>query len=125
MDAAIFIKAINPLLKAEGFKKAGSTWRREQDESIAVFNVQKSQWGDRLYYINIGTYFRKFGTETAPTENKCHVRTRLDISEPSNVFTEAMEWFQARASIQNASLLAEEDSKRGLVAKELHNVAAT
>jgi len=125
MDADLFIKTINPLLKAEGFKKAGPTWRRDQDESIAVFNVQKSQWGGGSYYINIGTYFHKFGTETAPTENKCHVRMRLDVGEPSNVFSKAMEWFQNRASIQNAALLAEADSKKGLVAKELHNVTAT
>ncbi|WP_171011843.1 DUF4304 domain-containing protein [Pseudomonas sp. 2FE] len=125
MDTEEFIKAVSPLLKERGFKKANATWRKDQGESVAVFNVQKSQWGGGNYYINIGTYFHAFGNESTPTENKCHVRVRLSVEDPSIVISAAIEWFQARALLQDAAKLAESDSKKGLVFKELLSVVAT
>ena len=124
LGADAFIKLLSPLLKQQGFKKSNSTWRRDQGESTAVFNVQKSQWDGGRYYINIGTYFRAFGSDAAPTENKCHVRVRLSVDEPSNVVPAAMDWFEARKSVEAAAKLAETDSKRGLVFKELRSAAA-
>jgi hypothetical protein len=125
MDADSFIEAVKPLLKVHGFKKTNATWRKDQDESIAVFNVQKSPWGGGRYYINIGTYFRALGSDTSPTENKCHVSVRLEVEEPSSVVEKAMQWFESRALLKNAALLAEADSKKGLVFKELRNAAVT
>lgn len=63
MDADAFVKAGAPLLKDLGFKKSAATWRRVQSESMGVFNVQKSSWGNGIYYINLSTYFRALGTE--------------------------------------------------------------
>ena len=93
MKAESFKTAVNPLLKTHGFKKSGATWRRHQPESIAVFNVQKSQWGDG-YYVNIGMYFGALGKDRAPTENKCHVRMRLEVTNPSKVVAMAPEMVQ-------------------------------
>lgn len=121
MDAEAFKKAVHPLLRQHGFKKSSSTWRREQGETIAVFNVQKSQWGGGTYYINIGTYFHALGDDLSPTENKCHVQLRLEVEDPSKVVAAALEWFQARATLKSAASLAESDSKKGLVFKELRN----
>jgi len=121
LDVESFISAITPLLKTHGFKKKGSTWRREQKESIAVFNVQKSQWGGGAYYINAGTYFPELGDETSPTENKCHVRRRLEIEEPSEVINKAIAWFEERASIERAKSLAESDATKGLVSSKLRS----
>lgn len=125
MDADLFIQDIGPLLKQSGFKKSNSTWRKDQGESIAVFNVQKSQWGAGTFYINLGVYFRAYGDEASPTENTCHVRVRLPVEEASAVVAAAVDWFGARVSLQDAAILAEADSKKGLVAKELRNAAAT
>lgn len=125
MDAESFKQAVHPLLKAHGFKKSGVTWRREQGESIAVFNVQKSGWGGGTYYVNIGTYFHALGDELSPTEYRCHVRVRLDLEDPSKVVAAAIDWFKARETLRNAASSAESDSKKGLVLKELRNVAAT
>jgi hypothetical protein len=124
MDAESFKVSVHPLLKTHGFKRNGATWRREQDESIAVFNVQKSGWGDGVFYINIGVYFRAIGPEVAPPENRCHVRTRLQVGEPSIVETIAISWFDARATLAQASALSEQDSKHGLVFKAVRNFAA-
>ncbi len=125
MDVDLFIKEMSPLLKAHGFKKASSTWRRDQGESIAVLNVQKSPWGGNTYYVNIGTYFSVLGSEKSPTENKCHVQLRLEIGDPTSVVTAAIEWFEARASLKDAAALAEADSKKGLVFKELRGASTT
>lgn len=125
MDVETFIKEIAPQLKQLGFKKANTTWRKNQGESIAVFNVQKSQWGGGVYYLNLGVYFGAFGSEESPTENKCHVRTRIPIAEPSVVIEAAIVWLQARASLQAAKQLAEADSKQGLVFKGLRDASVT
>jgi hypothetical protein len=87
--------------------------------------VQKSSWGGGVYYINLGVYFRRLGSEEAPTENRCHVQVRLDVNSPEQVVSEALAWFQARSSFEDAVALAEEDSKNGLVFKELRSNAST
>ena len=125
LDAESFTKAVDPLLKSHGFKRAGGTWRKDQSESIAVVSVQKSQWGGGAYYVNIGTYFRAFGSNPSPTDNKCHVQFRLEGDEPVVLIAAAIDWFQARAALRNAALLAESDSTRGLVFKELRHAVAT
>jgi hypothetical protein len=121
MDAKSFIQAVSPLMKAHGFKKSSATWRRSDSESIAVFNVQKSSWGGGVYYVNIGVYFPDLGPLQAPTENVCHVQLRLDVETPSLVVAKAIDWFQERARLSDAARLAETDSKRGLVFKEVRN----
>ena len=124
MEAELFVKGISPLLKSHGFKKSNATWCKEQAESIAVFNVQKSSSGGGKFYVNIGVYFKVFGNDAAPTENKCHVRVRLEIKEVALVVSEALEWFKAREYLKLARLLAEEDSKKGLVFHAIHATTA-
>lgn len=121
MDAESFIQAIAPLMKAQGFKKSNATWRRSCPESIAVFNVQKSSWGGGVYYVNVGVYFPDLGSLLAPVENKCHVQRRLDVEEPSLVVAKAVDWFRERARLSDAARLAEVDSKKGLVFKEVRS----
>jgi hypothetical protein len=125
MDAEEFKKAIAPILKSGGFRRSGTTWRRHQEESMAVFNVQKSQWGGGVFYINLGTYFRALGSNESPMEYNCQVRVRLEVEEPCEVAEKAIAWFSARAALRDAALLAEEDSKRGFVFKDVHRAATT
>lgn len=125
MDVESFIKAVGPRLREQGFNKSSSTWRKDQGESVAVFNVQKSQWESSTCYINLGTYFRAIGAEAAPTVNRCHVQVRLPVGRPQDVVLAAIAWFQARSSLQRAAKLANEDSRKGLVCKKLRNVRLT
>lgn len=122
LDAESFKVAVGPLLKSHGFRKSGATWRREQPESIAVFNVQKSSWGGGEYYVNLGVFFRAIGTDAAPTENRCHVQVRLEVAQPHTVVAEAILWFDSRSTLPDARVLAEADSERGLVFKELRSL---
>ncbi|MFT6909938.1 MAG: hypothetical protein ACJAS1_006665 [Oleiphilaceae bacterium] len=125
MDADKFINGINPLLNDLGFKKSNSTWRRDQSESIAVINIQKSQWSDGSFYINLGVFFSSLGNDTSPMENKCHVRVRMPVKDPLKTVSAANEWLEARALLKDAVKLAADDSKKGLVLKELRNATIT
>jgi hypothetical protein len=71
--------------------------------------------------VNLGVYFPELGSDPAPTENKCHVQVRLEIEEPTVVVTKASNWFTLRSRLQDAAKLAEEDSQKGLVFKEVRN----
>src|SRR5690349_10375376 len=121
MDAESFIQAVAPLLKAQDFKKSNATWRKSQPGRIAVFNVQKSPWGGGVFYVNVGVYFHELGSLLAPTENKCHVQRRLEVETPSLVVVKALDWFRERARLSDAARLAETDSTKGLVFKEVRN----
>lgn len=119
MNAEEFVKAIHPILRSQRFSRTGKTWRRDQGESVAVLSVQKSPWGDGMYYVNVGMYFRAFGGDRLPTANKCHVQTRIDVAAPVDVLAEATKWFDARSTLAEAARLSALDAKRGLVFKEL------
>jgi len=119
MDAETFKKLIHQPLKDLGFKKSGATWRLQQTGSVAVLNVQKSSWGDGGFYVNLGVYFPEIGSDPAPTENKCHVQVRLEIEDPHLMVKKAASWFAERSRLPDAARLAEADSKKGLVFKEV------
>jgi hypothetical protein len=69
-------------LKALGFKKKSRTWWRHGDETIQVLNLQKSEFGERLY-VNLGVYVRALGEEESPPERRCQVQVRLErIASP-------------------------------------------
>ena len=68
--------ALAPSLKAAGYRKRALTWHREWKDTISVFNVQKSQWGDQ-FYINCAIYLKALGDEKTPPEYRCPVRIRI------------------------------------------------
>lgn len=68
-------RAMAPCLKSAGFLKQGATWRRASPSTIAVLNLQGSQWGP-AFYVNLGIYLRELGAEERPAERRCHVRLR-------------------------------------------------
>jgi len=74
---AEFARHLAPELKERGFRKTGPSWHRVRDRMIQVFNVQKSQWG-ALIYLNVGIYLTDLGSETRPSEYRCHVRCRAE-----------------------------------------------
>jgi hypothetical protein len=68
--------AIGEAGKVAGFVKKGSAWYADRAESILVVSPQKSQYGEQ-YYLNVGIFFRVFGSNEKPKEHECHLRTRL------------------------------------------------
>lgn len=67
-------------LKEGGYKKKGNTWRKETEETVLVANLQKSAWGPQ-FYINLGVLIKELDNIPNPTENKCHLRERLEEKE--------------------------------------------
>jgi hypothetical protein len=111
------LEELKPLLKAQGFRKTRTTWHRISKETIAVFNVQTSQWDSDVYYINVGVYVREIGDRTDPPEYECHVRRRVrsEGKTTGQIVDEALRWFADRASVAQVKALAEVDSNYGLV----------
>ena len=63
-------------LKLLGFRRRGRTWWRMSEFAIQVINVQRG-FGEQAH-VNLGVYVRSFGEASAPKENHCHVRARLE-----------------------------------------------
>jgi hypothetical protein len=72
--------------RANGFRRKGTTLYRDQPETIAVVNLQGSQWGGR-YYVNVALWLKAVAEPSDPPENKCHIRTRFTelVPDPAAV----------------------------------------
>ncbi len=76
-----------PLMKAQGFRKSGQNFWREENDTIDVLTVQKSQWNDAWsasFYVNLGVYWKAFHrdegseyTSAFPREYDCTVFSRV------------------------------------------------
>jgi hypothetical protein len=74
------IDAFKPHFKEHGFTKKDATWYLLTEETIHVFNIQTSQWGE-IYYFNAGVYFRALGGLVTPAIHLCHIQTRIPDQE--------------------------------------------
>jgi Domain of unknown function (DUF4304) len=63
-----------------GIKESGS-WYVSSQESIAVLNLQKSQYATS-YYVNVSFWLRAVGTDDAPKPSRCQIQTRLGQIAP-------------------------------------------
>ena len=89
--ADIISRAVQPLLKQQGFKKAGATFRRAAGDCIQVLNVQSSRWNSpeaATFTINVGVFFPAVHSladgllgppslRGGPAEYNCTVRKRI------------------------------------------------
>ncbi len=64
------------ILKPEGFRKKGRTWRLDAPETVAVINLQRSQWSES-YYLNLGVLIKELKNIAEPKEYQCQFRERL------------------------------------------------
>lgn len=62
--------------KAAGFTKKSGTWCRRQQDTIAVLELQKSQYGAQ-YFVNVALWLLELGDAQCPREQACHLRSRL------------------------------------------------
>lgn len=85
-----------PVLKAQGFRKAGRTFRSTAPGCVLVVNVQASDWSTRdalRFTVNLGAFYTGLGeilqtwvrpSASGPTEYQCHVRQRLGHLMPAH-----------------------------------------
>jgi hypothetical protein len=79
MDKKLLINSFNTELKMAGFQKKSTTWYLDEGGIIKVVNLQKSNYGD-LYYVNVSIFLKELDNDQFPSENECHIRTRMDNS---------------------------------------------
>ena len=77
--------AVSKILKSLGYKKKGLNWWLARSDTIQVFNIQKSAFGEELYF-NLALYHRALGNEETPPEYRCHIRARLTELVPSQSY---------------------------------------
>ena len=70
MNSKEFERALSRSLREKGFQKHRKTWHKDQEVTIAVINLQKSQWGEQ-FYINLGIYVKRLGPLATPKEYEC------------------------------------------------------
>lgn len=75
--------AIHTSCRDAGFTKQSGAWYLRQTETIAVIDLQKSDFGLR-YYINVALWLLPLGDARYPKEWKCHIRTRVDALFPEH-----------------------------------------
>jgi hypothetical protein len=59
-----------------GFMKRSGSWYRRQEDTIAVLQLQKSQYGDQ-YFVNVALWLLSLADAEHPKEQTCHLRSRL------------------------------------------------
>jgi hypothetical protein len=70
-----------------GFVYARGAYYRDQIDTIAVIDLQRSNYSPR-YFVNVGLWVKALGHSRYPPEESCHVRTRLTqltTTEPRKV----------------------------------------
>lgn len=77
MTKADMVEFVNSYLKPLGFQRKDKTWYKENPETITVFALQRSRWGD-IYYANLCVNFRGLSEEKRPKFYKCHSCIRAE-----------------------------------------------
>ena len=66
-----------------GFRRKSNAWYLPQAETIAVLDLQKSQYGPQ-YYANVALWLLPLGDAATPKEGTCQIRTRLTSLFPDS-----------------------------------------
>jgi hypothetical protein len=73
----ILKKTLDGVAAYAGFSKHSGVWYRRQAETMAVIELQESEFGSQ-YYVNVALWLLPLGDSQFPREEKCHIRTRLE-----------------------------------------------
>lgn len=63
MDKKVFKNLFDEIAQKNGFERAFSVWFKEQDESMVVVDLQRSNYS-HFYYVNINVYIQGFWGRT-------------------------------------------------------------
>jgi hypothetical protein len=81
LDYKRLLSFVHNIMKVNNFKRKSNSWYHEFDETIVVFNMQRSKFS-ALYYLNIGVNIKGIRKETDenkfPKEYQCGFRIRLE-----------------------------------------------
>jgi hypothetical protein len=68
MDRLI-VTAFDEVMKKAGFRKKSGSWCLDTAETIAVANLQKSNYGEQ-YYVNLAVWLKGLADSVFPREHK-------------------------------------------------------
>ncbi len=81
-EKAIIFDAVNVAATRCSFKPVGKqNYFLEQEETVAVLNIQTSRFGPQ-HYLNAGLWIDRFGHDRRPKHYKCQIQWRLDALMP-------------------------------------------
>lgn len=66
---------VDGFARDRGYVEQSGSWYRRQDETIAVLDLQRSDYA-HAYYVNVALWLLRLGDATTPPDHSCHVRTR-------------------------------------------------
>lgn len=70
-------RAINQWALPKGFNRRTANWRRINEDTIQVINLQKSNYGAQ-YYLNVGVWLRTVDRgQMTPQASRCHLSARI------------------------------------------------
>ncbi len=96
IDKKSFKKTFALPLEKAGMVKQGQSWYLDGQDTIAVVNLQKSDWSD-LYYINIGICLKELNPAASPLEFRYHLDFRAE-----SLFPEQRELLFTSCSLQQS-----------------------
>jgi hypothetical protein len=94
MDYKSLLKIVHSVLKERGFRRRSNNWYCYFNETIAVFNMQRSSFS-AYYFLNIGVNINEIDREDKfPKEYQSHFKVRLD-----NYCFDDVDYFDLKNSI--------------------------
>ena len=64
-------------LKEKGYKKDRLTWKKKKDNITVVFSIQRSQFGDTVWYYCFGIFIQALSNKN-PAYSNCQIREQMD-----------------------------------------------
>ena len=105
MNAEAIGEQMAPILKEMGYKKNRLTWFRKLEELTIVFNIQKSQYADDIWYYQYGIGIHDLVGDRISSISKCDILCRFDQTiNGKKLQTEDLRWILERWSEKYGSL---------------------
>ena len=105
MNAEAIGEQMAPILNEMGYKKNRLTWFRKLEELTIVFNIQKSQYADDIWYYQYGIGIHDLAGDRISSISKCDILCRFDQTiNGKKLQTEDLRWILERWSEKYGSL---------------------
>ena len=73
--------AVGEAASAAGYRRHRNTWHCENEETVLLINVQKSQHGQQ-FFVNLGVIVKALGERSSPSASNSHLQWRLEEFMP-------------------------------------------
>ncbi len=68
--------ALKLSLKSAGYRKKARVWHKTTNDVITVLDIQRSQWGGNVIYVNVGIALSDLCSSDRPPTYKCQITMR-------------------------------------------------